>query len=99
MNVLTKKQFRQYFNSLDYEHKLGSSNSPLWEPDRYWGVNTRWYTCVRPISRADRDEYNAWVEKHCAGSVLCFSSSDEQQEEWYGFTHHADIMLWMLRWA
>ena len=97
MTVLTKKQFRQYFNSLDV--RLGSSNSPLWEPDRYWGVNTRWYTCVRPISRADRDEYNAWVEKHCAGSVLCFSSSDEQQEEWYGFTHHADIMLWLLRWA
>jgi hypothetical protein len=97
--VITKKQFRQYFDSLDPEKKLGNSISPLWEPERHWKVNTRWYVCIKPILYEDRDEYNTWVRKHCTGSVLCFSSNDENQEEWYGFTHYADIMFWLLRWS
>lgn len=93
MNVLTRRQFREHFNSLD--RRLGRSDSPLWEPERHYNVNMRWFTCVRPIRH--NAEYYIWVRKYCAGTILCFSSGDN--EEWYGFTHHADIMFWLLRWG
>ena len=96
MTVLTKKQFRQHFESL--KKGLGKLDGPLWEPEKYFKVNTRWFTCVKVIKTVSDDEYFFWLQNNCAGTVLCFSSDTDNNEEWYGFTHHADIMLWLLRW-
>ena len=97
MNVLTRKQFRHHWNSV--RHGLGNSNSPLWAWENHIKVYPRWFVSVRPILNTEeqRKEFMTWTTLHCRGKILCYSSNET--EEWFGFTHHADIMFWLLRWG
>lgn len=106
MTVLTRRQFRQHWESV----RLGfsSDNSPLWATEEHYRKKSRWFVCVRPINahseltvdgRTPKQEFWLWCNRHCAGQILCYSSDDENQEEWWGFSHQADIVLWMLKWS
>lgn len=92
MNVLTRQEFIQYFNSLC--EGLGDPNSPLWAQEEYFNIRSQWFVCVSPIKH--NIEHQEWIKKYCS-KVMCYSSGDE--EEWWGFTHHNEIMLWLLRWG
>ena len=101
MTVLDRQQFIQYWaDSLPRLSKVGSA---MWAYEDACGKKSEWFTCVRPLNKyqglTGKTEYWQWCNSNCVGQVLCYSSSPEAQEEWWGFSHHADIAFWMLKWA
>lgn len=104
MTVLTRRQFRQHWESV--MPGLGEDGSVLWTMEEHYNKKCRWFVCVRPIhahselivdGRNPKQEYWLWCNKNCAGQVICYSS--HVAEEWWGFSHHADIVLWLLKWS
>lgn len=90
-----RKEFKHLFNT--YRQGFGDDNSPLWEPERYNKHRpSKWFICVRPIIDS---QFWLWANKNCRGQLLCYSSDSDNQEQWWGFTHKADIVLFMLRWS
>ena len=96
--ILNRTSFIKHFNSLS--PNLGSSDSPLWETEKYLGVECTWFTCIRPVHNfyESKDAYWSWVRNNCRGEVICYSS-DDKDEEWWGFTHRADIVMFLLKWS
>ena len=98
--MLNRKQFRQHWDAID--PKLTRDGGPLWVMENYADNRpSRWFVQI-PRPREDwtddkKNQYWSWCHRHCAGQILCYSCSDDH--EWWGFTHQADIMLWMLKWA
>lgn len=103
MTVLTRKQFRQHWESVI--PGMGEDGSVLWAMEEHYHKKSRWFVSTRPIvsleliidGQSPEKEYWLWCNKNCAGQILCYSSSRE--EEWWGFSHHADILLWILKWS
>ena len=95
MKLLNRKQFREMWE--DRDSGLGEEHSPLWIPEQSQR-KSRHFVCIRPLKKG-RDEFWLWTVQNCRGQVLCYSSSDEDQEEWYGFTHKPDIVYFLLRWS
>lgn len=97
MSVLSRTEFSQFWNSLLPEKNLGESESPLWDPERYNGVECQYFIDTENITRrVESGCIPVWNEKNLRGKVLCFSSSET--EEWWGFTDKKDIPLFLLRW-
>jgi hypothetical protein len=93
MTVLTRKQFRQHWEDIiPY-----LTEDVLWITEDHCKKKCRWFVCIRPI--VELKDYWLWCDSHCAGTVICYSSSIDKDEEWWGFSHRADIVLWALRWA
>ena len=97
--ILTRRQFKEYFKSLD--PRLAVRGSPLWIPESFDDkkIRCRWFVCVHPVELGDKGEYWDWCRSALDGELRCFSCNNEKQEEWWGFTHRRDIVWWMLRWA
>lgn len=96
MNIRNRRQFRQYWEEI--APGISEPGGVLWAQEKYRNKKCRWFVCIRPIRPVvEKQEYRLWCNQHCAGQVLCYSSSDT--EEWWGFSHHADIVLWLLRWS
>lgn len=95
MKLLNRRQFRKHWENLIGD-SYSSDNSPLWIPEQSTGKKSRWFVSVQPIQHS-AVEYRIWCTKNCRGQILCYSSGHD--EEWYGFSHHADIVLWVLKWA
>jgi hypothetical protein len=97
--IINRKQFRKTFN--EYKKGLGDFDSPLWIPEQVEPHKpSRWFVCIGPIkldNQTVRREFYHWCSTNCRGQILCYSSSEE--EEWWGFTHKADIFWWLLRWS
>lgn len=99
--ILDREQFVDHFNQ--QQPGLGKSNSPLWEPEKYTKIANEWFVCVKPIlsepSRGEnRHDYYKWCEKNLKSNPLCYSSNDEDEQEWWGFKNREDIVIWTLRW-
>jgi hypothetical protein len=97
--MINRKQFRQLFNNK--RNGLGDWDSPLWLPEQYNNHEpSRWFVNIRPLNHQNfKTEFWAWANETCRGQVLCYSSSNEKQEEWWGFTHRDDIVLFLLKWS
>ena len=97
--ILTRQQFAEYFNSKD--PRLGSAESPLWEPERVMKTRSEWFVCVKPLVgiRWNKDIYWQWCNANLSNKVCCYSSDDVNLEEWWGFENRDDIIIWTLRWA
>ena len=104
--ILTRKQFREHWNAL--RPGLGDEDSVLWSYEDANNKKCRWFVSIKPIHAWDefiqeghpenrKQQYWRWCHQHCRGQVLCYSSNDT--EEWWGFTHRADIVWWLLKWA
>lgn len=95
--MLNRKQFREHWNKV--RPGLGDEDSGLWLPEQHHGKKSRWFVSVRPIPAQDEDLYDfwQWCYKNCRGSIMCYSAS--VTEEWWGFSHRADVAWWMLKWA
>lgn len=97
--MLNRKEFRNHWRTAN--PLLASIDSPLWLPERLDGRRpSRYFVNVtRQIGSATPgSEFWPWCTRHCAGQVLCYSSSPTDGE-WWGFTHKADVALWLLKWA
>ena len=106
MTVLTRQQFRQHWNGI--YPGIAKDGGPMWAYEVDCKKKSRWFVCVRPLNTAfesiadggDRkQEYWLWCNWHCAGQIICYVSNSDEQEEWWGFSHRADIVLWMLKWS
>jgi len=101
MTVLDRQQFIQYWEGV--LPGMGETGGALWAYEDAYGKKSEWFTCVRPLSGyqglTGKTEYWQWCNSNCAGQVLCYSTNPEAQEEWWGFSHHADIAFWMLKWS
>ena len=100
IEVLNRGQFRDYWNNVQLG--LGHDNSPLWSYEHYLNKKCRWFITIDPISlsygsKTDKKEFWLWCNQHCRGTILCYSSS--VQFEWWGFSHRADIALFVLKWC
>jgi hypothetical protein len=99
--VVNREQFTAIFDKI-FEREGGVKVVPmLWTPEEIYDVECTHFACVPPVKlslKNNRNAYWKWCEKTLKGKVLCFSSNDEDKEEWWGFTEKEDIMIWMLRW-
>lgn len=97
MVIKDRNQFAEYFNNI--KSGLGNDDSPLWIPDEGKENISNWFVCVRPIKahKFKYDYYN-WCNLTLQGNVRCYSS-DENEEEWWGFTNYDDIFIWILKWS
>jgi hypothetical protein len=97
--MVSRGQFRRIWESC--HAGLGASDSALWAIEKSPGYRTsRWFERVKPLPLEDHDsqvQYWRWINQHCRGQVICYSSGEH--EEWWGFTHQADIVWWKLKWA
>ena len=99
--MINRKEFRAYWRKTN--PFLASIKSPVWlpeqttnaRPSRYFVKTHKQVACN---SIEERQEFWLWCTKNCAGQILCYSSSDEDGD-WWGFTHKADIALWLLKWV
>ena len=95
--MLTRAEFARHFNSLD--PRLGGPDSPLWISDE-GGTDSQWFVCVEPIGvHRFKFDYYDWCNKSLKGRVRCYSSDDDNKQEWWGFTVKEDIVLWTLKWS
>ena len=99
--MLNRKQFRQHWTAINPE--LAVEDGPLWMMETYADHRpSRWFVQIRQRqwkSFEDKNQYWAWCHQHCAGQVMCYTVDSDQNQEWWGFTHQADIVLWLLKWA
>ena len=97
--ILTRSQFKDYFDSID--PRVTVPGGPLWIPESFDNKKIRcgWFVQVRPVELGDRVEYWSWCRSALDGELRCFSCNNEDQEEWWGFTHQRDIPYWLLKWA
>lgn len=95
--ILTRSEFADYFNGL--RPGLGNADSPLWIPED--GADpSEWFVCVSPRQAHQyKIDFWQWCHQCLLGQVRCYSSSDEEQQEWWGFTNQKDIVLWLLKWS
>ena len=95
--ILSREEFCQHFNSL--KEGLGNVGSPLWIPDEGEDKLSSWFVCVKPIGvHRFKFDYYDWCNKTLKGQVRCFSSSNDEKQEWWGFTNKEDIVVWTLKW-
>jgi hypothetical protein len=101
MTVLTRQQFIQYWEGV--LPGMGETGGAIWAYEDACKKKSEWFTCVRPLKEyqglTGKTTYWQWCNRNCVGRILCYSSNPEEQEEWWGFSHHADIAFWMLKWA
>ena len=98
--MMNRNEFAAYFNSKD---KLGGPKSPLWCPEGE-NVKCNWFVKVRPVKFGrpggyTRSNFYAWNGAMLNGRILCYSSDDTNEEEWWGFTDKEDILMFILKWA
>lgn len=98
--ILTRLEFSDHFESVHVG--LGAADSPLWIPEHELTDPCNWFICIEPIAlqrTGRKEQFWDWTKKILRGQVRCFSSSIDGGEEWWGFTHKEDIVLFVLRWA
>lgn len=95
--ILTRKEFAHTFNAL--QEGLGNDASPLWIPDEGQTLPSQWFVCVKPIGvHRFKSDYYQWCNSTLKGQVRCYSTSSDDQKEWWGFTNREDIVVWSLKW-
>ena len=92
--IINRKQFREHWENV--MPGLGECGSALWVPEQETGKKSRWFITVPPIQY---DNLAIWIVKNCTGQVLCYSSDDFSQIEWWGFSHKPDIVWFRLKWS
>lgn len=107
--IYNRQQFTDHWNQLlvDSSHYASTDclDHPLWIPDQTREPQCEYFVCVRPLHvlnqepNDDRIGYWRWCEEQLQGLIKCYSSSQDYQQEWWGFTHHDDIAFWMLKWT
>lgn len=98
MELLSRDQFVDMFNSL--QEGLGGPDSPLWALEDT-GEKCQWFVCVKPMAFTPvvKADFYEWCRQNLKGRILCFSSNDVDQEEWWGFSDPDDAFWWSLRWS
>jgi hypothetical protein len=98
--ILSRAEFIDYFRGLDYRIDGNDPFCPLWVPEEDGNINCQWFVAVKPLSvHKIKSSYYDWCNQTLKGSIRCFSSSLEEQQEWWGFTEHKDVVVWMLKWS
>lgn len=94
--ILTRAEFTKLWNMKSPSLMLGDETSVLWVQERNLGISANWFIKVKPIRVTP--EFHEWSAQTLAGNILCYSSSEENAEEWWGFTDYKDILIWKLKW-
>lgn len=98
--MITRDEFKEVARHWHLYTDFSADDSPLWAVEQSTQIIPQWFVCVKPVRVVTQiEDYWQWCEKHLTGKLLCYSSSDEDQEEWWGFTNKDDGILWILKWA
>ena len=81
-----------------WDSGLSCAGGALWVYEDYCGVKSNWFVLSRPLMTYLKEEYYEWCRENCLGSVICYSTDQENNQEWWGFTHKDDILFWILKW-
>lgn len=96
--ILKRDEFINHFSKILKESPL-SDNSPLWIPETNSREKSQFFIETKPITSVTNRKFWEWCDYTLRGQVLCYSSSDDYESEWWGFTDHRDIPLFILRWS
>jgi hypothetical protein len=98
--VVDRAQFTAIFDQI-FKYSGGiTDNHVLWEAEKCYNIKCTQFACVPPVKiKTDKsDDYWNWCNSTLKGKVMCFSSNDDNSQEWWGFTEKEDILVWMIRW-
>lgn len=92
MQVMTRKQFKEYWNNI--LPGLGEENSHIWFPEKKLET-----PCVAFVHNKNNDseEFDERYRIHLRGEVKVFASS--LGGRWWGFTDEKDAVYTALRWS
>ena len=97
--ILTRHEFRIWVKVREPRFYPWKSPACTHEPKKY---PSQWFVKVKPVNvsrtRGYKKDYWAWCDKNLRGQLLCYWS-DNEEEEWWGFTNKDDIALWLLKWT
>ena len=83
--------------------EMADEGSALWIPEHDLnGAECQWFVtvpCVRNAAGVTKSDYWAWCANNLTGSIRCFMSNNEDDEEIWGFTEFNDVDWWMLKWS
>jgi hypothetical protein len=97
LDILNRKQFKEVWEKI--LPGITKEGNPLWASEDHTGRKSRWFIRIYPIDHNtwNKTNFHLWCAKNCRGQILCYSTSEEN--EWWGFTHKADIVWWVMKWA
>mgnify|MGYP000299996207 CR=1 FL=1 len=107
--MYSRQEFADYWNN--EKNGLGNNNSPLWEAECMLLVKCEYFILTMVDNRQEhiygtfgKQKFWEWCGDNLQGDTRCFSSGEcgdnsSSYSEWWGFTHKADIVLFMLRWC
>lgn len=90
---------------LPVEAQCHNDDHPLWAGEHSYTprITCQWFVCVQPLDLLNtaegKDGYWKWINTNLAGKMVCYCSDDINKQEWWGFTHEDDAVLWLLRWG
>jgi len=111
MDIISREKFIELF---DTEFKklhspIKDREHPIWIPETANEIKfeSAWFICIKPIEVDGNfttnvgfwTNYWQWSRENLTGQHACYSSSFDTGEEWWGFEHKEDILIWVLRWA
>jgi hypothetical protein len=97
LDILNRKQFKEVWEKI--LPGITKEANPLWASEEHTGRKSRWFVKIYPIDPNVyvKNDFYLWCNENCRGQILCYSTSEEN--EWWGFTHKADIPWWIMKWA
>jgi len=93
--IYTRDEFVDILNGMSTHH-LGDDDSPAWVLEQFKNIKCGWFVKIAPRKETDKEKFWDWCHSTLTGSTLCYYVSDV--DEWWGFTHYDDIVIWLLRW-
>ena len=103
--ILTREQFIAEIDEI-LRLRGGSCAAighPVWIPEQEASIKCNYFVCIQPIvgssEHAFHEEYWDWVDNTLQGQTRCFCTNAGAEEEWWGFTEEADVVIFLLRWS
>lgn len=104
MFIQSRSQLKKWIQKQFPDHSMHLDSSVFWLPEEDLLSKCKWFAivpCVFEIRKnqdISKTDYWAWCNENLQGSIRCFWSNPDVNQECWGFTDKNDIEWWLLRW-
>jgi hypothetical protein len=96
--IISREEYIKYLDNII--PGLGKPGNGCWVPEQSNPVGpSYWFVCCKPIANIRNGCFWDDCYANMQGHLKCYSSSDDEQAEWWGFTEKDDAIWFMLRWS